>query len=652
MRDIKRDIENFKSRRRARMDERHARFDFEVGDFAPDEPGDKSATHTHGNTRLPFGLCKAAGIDTTGMTPSDAWDALAGKTGVKASEAYASLKTEGDASKISKVVEKAAKKKKKKPVDEEEVAGSEEFEAPVITAAEKEIPALTPSSFKSAISAMSPYSKSVSEFAKEIEEKVMPRIKAGQAVSAGGHTYYCNGKGFETENGEERTAGFVAYRLAMHSKSGKSLSLTSGMSSKMSATSSAESEARNLFNTAMMGAKTTIKSATTHASGKGQRHIKFVLDELAKGSKIEYRVVNKDGTLGKASTAEKVGDDMYYLDNGAKTDADHLAWYLTRDLEVGEVPKLTASDLALPSKLLSAGGHTYTEETPASTKAAPSSMPHTSISDMSKGMLKSGGAITVKKTTPKKISEIPSLRDAGKTRSIWRAMHSNMFTEAQAKAVETGMKRLLDENEFCMDVNGSVLASLLTKGFRNQIQNFEDDSIEKKAGSYANVDERKQASNRMFGTPLSSASSDFEKYGFLGNPWGYGGDYGSSYGDVSIVFDKEKVQDRTTYTLGDSLGPSVNRGMVAGRCGNAPSFEGWYLSRPRAEALKRLKGGASLSDILSYTKNAYVELQFHGELTMSDVSHIVFGSEMAYRKYVTKEMQDAFDELGIKVSIR
>lgn len=650
MRDIKQDIENFKARRSARMDGRKARFDFEVGVYSPDEPGDKGASH--GNTRLPFGLCKAAGIDTTGMTPSDAWDALAGKTGVKASEAYASLKKEGNATKISKTVEKAAKKKKKKPVDEEEVAGTEEFEYPVVPAPEKEIPALTPSSFKSAISAMSPHSKSVSEFAKEIEEKIMPRVKEGQSVSAGGHTYYCNGHGFETENGEERTRGFVAYRLALHSKSGKSLSLSNGKSSKMSAMSSAESEARSLFNTAMMGAKTTINSAKTHASGKGQKHIKFVLDELPKGAKIDYRVVSKDGTLGKASTAEKVGDDMYYLDNGAKTDAEHLAWYLTRDLEVGEVPKLTASDLALPNKLLSAGGHTYEGDTPVSSKPAPSSMTHTSISPSSKSTLKSGGEIKVKKTTPKKISDIPSLRDAGKTRSMWRAMHSNMFTEEQTKAVETGMKRLLDENEFCMDVHGSVLSSLLTKGFHNQIQNFEDESIEKKAGSYANVDERKQASNRMFGTPMSTAAADFEKYGFLGDPWSYGGDYGSTYGDVSIVFDKAKVQDRTTYTLGDSLGPSVNRGMVAGRCGNAPSFEGWYLSRPRAEALKKLKGGASLSEILSYTKNAYVELQFHGELTMSDVSHIVFGSEAAYRMYVTKEMQAAFDELGIQVSVK
>ena len=41
-----------------------------------------------GNTRLPYGLCQSVGIDTTGMTPKEAWEAYYGKTGVEAEEAY------------------------------------------------------------------------------------------------------------------------------------------------------------------------------------------------------------------------------------------------------------------------------------------------------------------------------------------------------------------------------------------------------------------------------------------------------------------------------------------------------------------------------------------------------------------------------------
>lgn len=45
----------------------------------------------HGNTRLPYALCKKAGIDTKGMTPREAWEALEGQTGTSAESAYADL---------------------------------------------------------------------------------------------------------------------------------------------------------------------------------------------------------------------------------------------------------------------------------------------------------------------------------------------------------------------------------------------------------------------------------------------------------------------------------------------------------------------------------------------------------------------------------
>lgn len=40
--------------------------------------------------KLPYGLCKGLGIDTTGMTPSEAWESYTKKTGVSASAAYKS----------------------------------------------------------------------------------------------------------------------------------------------------------------------------------------------------------------------------------------------------------------------------------------------------------------------------------------------------------------------------------------------------------------------------------------------------------------------------------------------------------------------------------------------------------------------------------
>ena len=39
----------------------------------------EAAPKKSGNTRLPYALCKQAGIDTTGFTPSECWAALQGE---------------------------------------------------------------------------------------------------------------------------------------------------------------------------------------------------------------------------------------------------------------------------------------------------------------------------------------------------------------------------------------------------------------------------------------------------------------------------------------------------------------------------------------------------------------------------------------------
>lgn len=655
MRDIKKDIASYRAKRKSRMDERKARFDFEVGVYPADETGDKEG---HGNTRLPYGLCKAAGIETEGMTPADAWAALEDKTGIKADKAYDKLEEDGNAKKLAKEAEKLSKKKKtakKTKEPEEGEAGTEEFVPKVEVAPDKPVAALTPTTFKSAINSLASTSHSVKDFAKAIEKEVMPRIKKGQTVDAGGHSYYCNGEGFETEKGEERTRAFVAYRLAKYAKeSGHSLSLKSESSlhsSKESEKSALRTAAATQFRNAMMAARNTVMSGVTHAAGKCAKHVELVLNELPIGSKVNYVLMKSDGTAGNKATVEKVGDDKFYLNNGTQKNAEQVSWYLTRNLEVSSIPSLEADDLSLPSALLTTGGYKGVPESVSSTKMSPGAMAHSKVSAATKAALKHGTPIKVKKTASDSASSSPTMKYGNQSRSLWRAIHSKMFKSSDVKDVESGMKRLMDENEFCMSRSGSTLKMILETGFKNQIEVLEGGAATDDI-SYANPDERRKASQRLFGTPLDTQAEAYEKYGFLGNPWSYDGDYGSTYGDVTLVFDKDKIKNRTTYTLGDSLGPSVNRGMVAGRVGDNPTFEGWYLSRPKAKALSMLKSGASLSEILSFTKNAYVELQFHGELTMSDVKYIVFKSESAYKNYVTAEMQQAFDELGIEVSIR
>lgn len=61
-------------------------------------------------TRLPYGLCKSIGIDTTGMTPTEAWEAYENETGKTADEMYAEKAEKGEGEVIDAKNPEGAKK--------------------------------------------------------------------------------------------------------------------------------------------------------------------------------------------------------------------------------------------------------------------------------------------------------------------------------------------------------------------------------------------------------------------------------------------------------------------------------------------------------------------------------------------------------------
>ena len=89
-------IEEFKKRRAARLAARGIRMDApdgtEENNNNNQSGGGSKGGGGHGNTRLPFGLCKRFGIDIDpSWTPKDAWAALAGK-GITPEKAFEALK--------------------------------------------------------------------------------------------------------------------------------------------------------------------------------------------------------------------------------------------------------------------------------------------------------------------------------------------------------------------------------------------------------------------------------------------------------------------------------------------------------------------------------------------------------------------------------
>ena len=78
-------IDDYRIRKLKRLKERYAA-------VRKDDDEENSSHGKSSNTRLPYGIAKSEGIDTTGMSPAEVWEALAGK-GISTSAAYGSLKT-------------------------------------------------------------------------------------------------------------------------------------------------------------------------------------------------------------------------------------------------------------------------------------------------------------------------------------------------------------------------------------------------------------------------------------------------------------------------------------------------------------------------------------------------------------------------------
>ena len=99
-------VYNIRSRYCARMD---------ADEEEEEEPKKKKATGW--GARLPYGLCKSLGIDTTGMTPTEAWEAYESETGKTAGDTYKEKAEKG----VGHVIDTS-----KKPAEETEKETEEE----------------------------------------------------------------------------------------------------------------------------------------------------------------------------------------------------------------------------------------------------------------------------------------------------------------------------------------------------------------------------------------------------------------------------------------------------------------------------------------------------------------------------------------------
>ena len=130
-------------------------------------------------------------------------------------------------------------------------------------------------------------------------------------------------------------------------------------------------------------------------------------------------------------------------------------------------------------------------------------------------------------------------------------------------------------------------------------------------------------------------AAEFERYGYLvtSDVTKFNA---SGYGDVTVRFKKGNLLNRTTYTIDDSLGPSLGDELIAGSVKKGSLTGLFYPNNPTEactlyEAFRNAEGlTGSPRDWARKIENgsAYLELQYHGALTIDDVASMNFKSSM------------------------
>lgn len=203
---------------------------------------------------------------------------------------------------------------------------------------------------------------------------------------------------------------------------------------------------------------------------------------------------------------------------------------------------------------------------------------------------------------------------------------------------------------------GAYRVARSTSSFGGIIENGYKSQVETGKGGYGaahDKDLRKSASKIFYGHS-GLEDSEYEKCGYIGfmdeaEDWndsdhpGYGGSSPLTY-----TLRKENVQDRTTYTYGDSL--NTRRHMTsAGYAGPHPTIEGLSSLYGKDDVQRALRAYQEYKDgsidyatmferIRRSANNNYIELQFHGPITIKDIERVSFNK--------TADLDKAFSKMS------
>lgn len=208
--------------------------------------------------------------------------------------------------------------------------------------------------------------------------------------------------------------------------------------------------------------------------------------------------------------------------------------------------------------------------------------------------------------------------------------------ENERNEVSEMLTEIFDKGAYRIARSPESFGGIVMNGYKSQVETGT-------SSEFAALDKgwRKEASDRMYGHG-GLDDSEYEKYGYLGladEDEDADDVYRPEYGEVTYSLKKDRMQDRVTYSFGDSLN-TIDRISTPGYAGDAPTIEG-MTSVGRARNVRRIlreyekykNGELNYNEMFmklrDYADNAYIELQYHGPVTFEDIDSISFTNKSA-----------------------
>ena len=200
--------------------------------------------------------------------------------------------------------------------------------------------------------------------------------------------------------------------------------------------------------------------------------------------------------------------------------------------------------------------------------------------------------------------------------------------------IEDLMRKVFDTHDYGMNIDEDVIEQVLSSWFKNTFEVGGGNGYVGSRKTTGKIDSghlRLGAAHRLFGLPTKDlqqdqlARADYEKYGNLLDH-----DIKSSlkngtatqYGRVEVRFNKKKVI--ATWTAGDSLGEKWQPSLCSDP--RSCSFDDYY-GTPTSRAI-------DVTDLAKFKRNHishYLELQYHGNLTIDCVESLAFPYDLMKR---------------------